>query len=138
MQRITFALAICAMVPAVDVAAQSSETTAVEETDVVVNGEYRSLTARYALSNGTYIDPPPDAKIDRFVLSIRGKDAERIYRSMAVPEQRTDCHGNLTDNSARKVAGGFECHRSDRNGYSCDVAIVFETGATEPGYACDN
>jgi hypothetical protein len=119
------------------VVAQSSGTAATQNADAVTNGEFRRLDAEYALSNQHYVDPDPNAPIDRVRIYIKGEDAKRIYQSMVVQEQRVDCEGRPQDGYTRKVAGGFECDRSEKWGYTCSVAIMFDTGATEQAYVCD-
>ena len=137
MQRTKVAAAILALLWVADVAAQSNEVAVPQDANKVEDGEYRPLEAEYALSSQYYVDPLPNARIDRVRLYIKGEDAKRIYRSMAVPEQRVDCEGRPQENYTRKVAGGFECGGNEQKGYTCSVAIMFDTGATEQAYVCD-
>lgn len=133
----TEVIAGCVLLGTSTAVAQSSGATATQNADAVINGESRQLDAEYTLSDRNYVDPDPNAPVDRIRLYIKGEDAKRIYQSMAVQEQRVDCEGRPQDGHTRKVAGGFECDRSEKWGYTCSVAIMFDTGATEQAYVCD-
>ena len=137
MQRTTVVAAISTLFWFVEVSAQSNGTTAPQDPNAVIDGEYRPLGAKYALGSSYIIDPLPNAQIDHLRLYITGNDAKRIYRSMPVPELDLDCDGQSHDNYRRKVAGGLECEGSEQKGYVCTVAIKLDTGATNRAYACD-
>jgi hypothetical protein len=102
------------------------------------DNEYTDLSARYSITNHNLMDLMPEDKRDRLAIFINGDDARKIYNAMLVPERRVDCDGKLGDAyPATKIAGGLECSKYERDLYSCTVAIMLDTGATERGYICD-
>jgi len=135
MQRMAVVAAVCTFLWADNAAAASGKTEATRNGDTEHDSAYRPLEGSYALGTKD-TDPPPGAKIDRLSLLITGRDAERIYKAMAAPEQRVDCEGQPHGNYTRKVAGGLECDK-DQSGYTCTVGIDLDTGAAVEGYVCD-
>ena len=127
--------AACAFLWADNAVTASAKTEKTQTGDTEQDSAYRPLEGSYALGTKD-TDPPPGAKLDRLSLRITGRDAERIYKAMAAPEQRVDCEGQPHENYTRKVLGGFECDR-DQSGYTCTVGIDLDTGAAVEGYVCD-
>ena len=135
MQCMTVFAAVCALLWAGNAYAAADQNDAVQSGETERDSAYRPLEGSYALGTKD-TDPPPGAKLDRLSLRITGRDAERIYKAMAAPEQGVDCEGQPHENYTRKVLGGFECDK-DGSGYTCTVGIDLDTGAAVEGYVCD-
>lgn len=99
---------------------------------------FAKLEAEYSITTKDIIEPLPEDRRDRVVLSITGTSAKDIFAAMPVMARQMSCGG--TKNAAvppTKVAGGLECTGDEIKGYVCTVAIMLDSGKTTRGYVCD-
>jgi hypothetical protein len=101
-------------------------------------GVFKRLEAQYSIATKDIVDPLPEDRPDRVILSITGQSAKEIYLAMPALGKRVSCDGQGDASlPPTKTAGGLECTGDDKKGYSCSVAIMLSTGKTDRGYVCD-
>jgi hypothetical protein len=99
---------------------------------------YAPLNAKYTITGEHLVDPAPEDKKDRVAIYIDGNSARDLYKAMLVPERRESCGGPPSPEAQpSKTAGGLECIGDDKDGYSCAVAIMLDSGATTSATVCD-
>jgi hypothetical protein len=102
------------------------------------SGAFSKLEGEYSVTTKDIVDPVPEDRRDRVVLSITGKSAKEIFDAMPAQALRVSCDG--AKNNAvppTKKAGGMECTGNEAKGYVCTVAIMLDSGKTTRGYVCD-
>lgn len=101
-------------------------------------GVFKNLEAQYSITTKDIVDPLPEDRPDRVILSITGASAKEIYSAIPSPGRRVRCDGQADASlPPTKAAGGLECTGDDKKGYSCSVAILLNSGKTDRGYVCD-
>jgi hypothetical protein len=102
------------------------------------SGPTRKLEGQYLVGSENLLDPGPNDKPDRVLLSLEGKTAEDMYKAMSVPARRVDCDGkNAPASTPRKIAGDLQCEGDATSGYVCTVGILLNSGKTTRGQVCD-
>jgi len=100
---------------------------------------FPKLEGYYLLRSENIVDPGPDDKPDRILLSITGNSAREIFSAMDVKAKVNRCDPAVASSPDQltKKAGNLECVGNDEKGFVCTLGVMLTTGKTTGGYVCD-
>lgn len=82
---------------------------------------------------GEHLESKKVGDLEGFSLFIRGKGAERLYKSIQAKPKYNEC---FVDGTYTKAQGMFACHLNTKGQYSCDLGISTKEGKVYGAEPC--